>query len=170
MRILVSINFRKFLQLNLIFMETNSQIKEEKVRKCCVCDSKIYGRSDKVFCNTTCKNKYHSSLRKHNQSVSVQTINKLNRNYQILCLLLGEDVEKFEISKLELIKLGFQFSIVSGIEVNNYELKFSVYEFTFKIKTNQIVEVTRESNQSQISPYVYKRWTRTYCEKEKLLT
>ena len=150
-------------------MKEISLVEKEKVRKCCVCDSKIHGRSDKVFCNTTCKNKYHSSLRKHNQSVSVQTINKLNRNYQILCLLLGEDADTFEISKLELIKLGFQFSIVSGIEINKFEIKFSIYEFTFKVNKNQVIEVTRETKQSQISPYVYKRWSRTYNEKEKLL-
>ena len=150
-------------------METKPVSVEEKVRKCCVCDSKIYGRSDKVFCNLTCKNKYHSVLRTHNQSVSVQTIKKLNRNYQILCLLLGEDTDSFKVSKLELIKLGFQFGIVSGIETDNYEFKFSIYEFTCKFVGNQIIHCTRESKQSQISPYVYKRWSRTYAEKEKLI-
>lgn len=147
-------------------MKTKLFSEEKNVRKCCVCDTKIQGRSDKVFCNLTCKNKYHASLRKHNQSVSVQTINKLNRNYQILCLLLGDNADSFKISKLELIKLGFQFGIVSGIETENFVLKFNIYEFSCKFKENQIVEFTRESNQSQISPYVYKRWSQTYATKE----
>lgn len=142
-------------------METKPLQENLSVRKCCVCDSKLHGRSDKVFCNTSCKNKYHSSLRKHTKSVSVQTINKLNRNYQILCLLLGEDAERFSINKLELIRHGFHFEVVSGIESHKFGLKFSVYEFSFYLSKNQEVFVTRDTSQSPISPYVYKRWNRT---------
>lgn len=142
-------------------MVTNTIQENSCGRRCCVCDSRLHGRSDKVFCNNTCKNKYHSSLRKHTKSVSVQTINKLNRNYQILCLLLGEDSDKFSISKLELIRHGFQFEVVSGIESHKFGLKLSVYEFSFHVIKNQEIIVTRNTNQSEISPYVYKRWKRT---------
>lgn len=147
-------------------METKPIHKETVERSCCVCDSKLHGRSDKVFCNISCKNKYHTSLRKHNKSVSVQTINKLNKNYQILCLLLGEEMDSFSISKLELIRLGFQFGIISGIETNRFGIKFTVYEFSFYIKKNQEVCVSRNSSHSQISPYVYKRWSKVYKNKE----
>lgn len=135
---------------------------ENHVRTCCVCDSQLYGRSDKVFCNISCKNKYHGVLRKHNKSVSTQTINKLNKNYQILCYLLGENSDSFVISKLELIRLGFQFEILSGIESNKFGFKFSIYEFTYYVRKNKEIVVDRSSAHSEISPYVYKRWKNTY--------
>lgn len=134
-------------------------------RTCCVCDSKLYGRSDKVFCNYTCKNKYHAALRKHNKSVASQTIGKLNRNYQILCLLIGKKADKFRIHRLELMRYGFQFDVMSGVEVNKFGLKCQVYEFSWYMTQNQQIIVSRDQNQSQISPYVYKRWEMT-CNKK----
>lgn len=134
-------------------------------RTCCVCDSKLHGRSDKVFCNYTCKNKYHSALRKHNKSVSAQTISKLNRNYQILCLLIGKNSDRFRIHRLELMRHGFQFDVISGVEVNQYGMKCQVYEFSWHMTQNQQIVVSRDIRQSQISPYVYKRWEMTLNKK-----
>lgn len=145
-------------------METNPN--EE--RTCCVCQSKLLGRSDKVFCDVSCKNKYHGALRRQNKSVSSETIKKLNRNYQILCYLLGEDADSYIISKLELVRLGFQFGIISGIEHHRFGIKCQVYEFSFYFKKNGVVAVSREKKQSLIAPYVYRRWKRIYASKEAI--
>lgn len=132
-------------------------------RTCCVCSTKLHGRSDKVFCNISCKNKYHGAIRKHNKTVSAETIKKLNKNYQILCFLLGEEGESFTISRLELIRLGFQMEIVSGIELNLKGVKCKIYEFSFYFLKNSQVFVRRDNKQSNIAPYVYRRWKLSYC-------
>ena len=135
----------------------NTLLKKEE-RKCCVCDKRLFGRSDKVFCDIKCKNKYHSELRKHTQTASVTTTKILNKNYSILCVLLGEKSNKFMIKKLFLESKGFNFDIVSGLEKTNFGLKMKVYEFSWYFCKNDNIVVKRDDEASEISPFVYKRW------------
>lgn len=150
----------------------NKKNYEPEIRLCCVCDSPLFGRSDKVFCNIDCKNKYHSAIRKHNKTVSNETVKILNKNYQILCFLLGKDNSKFEVNKLELQRKGFNFEILSGIKQNTGFYKPSlilkIYEFELILSQSENVIVTRNNEQSIISPYVYKRWERFYKHNENI--
>lgn len=138
----------------------NQQSNEK--RTCCVCESKLHGRSDKVFCNIKCKNKYHSEIRQKTKTVSDETLKKLNRNYQILCFLQGEKGFDFEVSELEMIKLGFQFSIVSGYEKEPSGIKFQIYEFQYSKEKNGVLKISCIESQSDVSPFVYRRWKKVY--------
>ncbi len=141
---------------------------DKNLRLCCVCDSKLFGRSDKVFCDITCKNKYHFELRKHNNLVSNVTIKILNKNYQILCFLTGKNCNKFKVSKLDLQSKGFNFEIVSGFDQSKFGFKVKIYEFSLYISAHNEITVIRNSQQTDISPFVYKRWERFYKKNEIL--
>src|SRR5690606_21187362 len=104
---------------------------EHKVRLCVICDSKLFGRSDKVFCSTKCKNYYHAEIRKTNKTVSKETIKQLYKNYRILSELIGINCPKFQINKLVLQRKGFDFDSVSGIEVNKFGFKLKVFDFSW---------------------------------------
>lgn len=131
-------------------------------RICCVCEKQLFGRSDKVFCDITCKNKYHSSVRKHVKTVSKETLKILTKNYNILSYLKGKNANKFMIKKLELQRLGFDFEVISGIESNKYGLRMNVFEFSWYHTKDQNILVNRDSTQHPIAPYVYKRWELNY--------
>ncbi len=135
-------------------------------RKCCVCDKKLFGRSDKVFCDIHCKNKYHSELRKHSQTASATTTKILNKNYAILCVLLGQNCKKYKVKKLFLESKGFNFQTISGLEKTTYGQKMKIYEFSWYYSSEDNIVVLRDNEQSKISPYVYKRWEYHYKKLE----
>lgn len=129
-------------------------------RQCCVCDKNISGRSDKVFCDIHCKNKYHSDVRKHTRSAAAVNTKLLHKNYKILCLLLGDNHDRFVIKRLELKKLFFNFEAISGIASTRLGLKFDVYEFSWYYAKNDNIVILQDRGQSKISPFMYKRWQR----------
>lgn len=139
----------------------NSLFKKEE-RKCCVCDKKLFGRSDKVFCDVHCKNKYHAEMRKHTKTASAETTKILNKNYAILCVLLGENCKRFKVKKLHLETHGFNFQTISGLEKTTLGQKMKIYEFPWYYSKDDNIVVLRDSEQSAISPFVYKRWENQY--------
>jgi len=141
-------------------MCSTTNLTEEERRKCCVCDSKLHGRSDKVFCNYKCKNIAYAQHRKDSNAAGSEVIKKMHRNYYILSYLKGENCDKFCVNKKELMRLGFNFDVVSGYEWNKFGLKSHLFEFSFYPINNQNIMVYRNSDEKTISPYVYKRWER----------
>lgn len=54
------------------------------IKKCLACQEEIRGRSDKVFCDDTCRNYYHNERRKNKVPVLREIHKKLETNYRIL--------------------------------------------------------------------------------------
>jgi hypothetical protein len=130
---------------------------EKSVPLCVICDTKLFGRSDKRFCNIICKNKYHAELRKNNKSISSETIKISHNNYQILAALFGESCSKYKINKVVLQRKGFDFHSFTGMEVNKFGFKLKIFEFSwYHTKQNNIV-VYRNQTDTSISPFVFKR-------------
>src|SRR5690606_19540981 len=96
-------------------------------RLCCVCDKPLYGRSDKVFCDIHCKNKYNSEVRKHTKNATSVSTAIMHKNYQILCHLMVKKCTKYLISKKELQKRGFCFEVVSGVRITPYGIKYKLF-------------------------------------------
>lgn len=134
--------------------------KEAQVPLCVICDSKLFGRSDKRFCTLKCKNKYHAELRKNNRSVSRETLKVLFKNYQVLTSLCAENCSRYKISKLVLQRKGFDFETVSGIEYNKNGLKLKVFNFFWYPGKNNVIVVGLNTRESPVSPFVYKRLER----------
>ena len=139
-------------------MQPNSKLTPTK--QCCVCDKALYGRSDKVFCDIHCKNKYHSDVRKHTRQASAVNIKLLKKNYETLCMLLGDSCERLVIKKLALEEMGFRFDIISGMEKTSYGLKMNIFEFSWYYSSNNNIVVLQDGGQTRISPFMYKRWKR----------
>lgn len=157
-------------------MESTKPLTEEERRKCTVCDSKLHGRSDKVFCSVKCKNKAYAQHRKDANSAGAADVKKMQRNYYILSYLTGKHSDKFQVSTRELRRLGFHFDVISGIESNKYAclsgrqgFKFRLFEFSWYQVNNQCIQVYRNPGEQEISPYVYNRWERHLKHKENPL-
>lgn len=147
-------------------MDSTKQLPEEERRKCCVCNSKLHGRSDKVFCNYKCKNKAYAEHRKAANSAGLEDIKKMQRNYYILSYLKGENCDKYKISTRELRRLGFHFDVVTGVDFNKFGIKFRLFEYSWYQLNNQCIMVYRNPSEQAISPYIYNRWERHVKHKE----
>lgn len=129
-------------------------------QECTVCDSKLFGRSDKVFCTIKCKNKAYAKQRKEFEEEYHEVIRELRRNNYILNYLKGKNTEKFIINKKELRRLGFNFDIITGWEQNKYGIKLHLFNFSWYQINSQNIMVYCNPDEKPLSPYIYKRWLR----------
>lgn len=131
-------------------------------RTCIVCEKFLFGRSDKVFCDIKCKNKYHAELAKSQKTVAKETFKILAKNWTIISTLMGEGTTELRINKIELARHGFEFTTVSGLEVSANRSSFNVFEYTWYYKANNEIKITLNKEQAPISPFIFKRWRNRY--------
>ncbi len=129
-------------------------------RLCCVCDKPYYGRSDKIYCDDHCRNRYHAELRKHTKTAAQVKTKIMYKNYAILCLLMAGKQGKIVIKKRELQKQLFDFDVVTGVTNSPLGLKFELFEFSYYFSSNYNVVIQQDTSEHKFSPFVYKRWER----------
>ena len=81
--------------------------------ECIECGEKIIGRSDKKFCNDSCRNAYNNNQNKDSSNLMRNVNNKLRKNYRILSEINIEGKTKIAKSKLD--GLGFDFNYLTNI-------------------------------------------------------
>ncbi|MGM1430270.1 hypothetical protein ACS126_13505 [Sphingobacterium lactis] len=77
-------------------------------KRCIECTEPIYGRSDKKFCNDSCRNAYNNKLNSTNYNILRDINNHLRRNRRILQELLGEE-KMTKVKRHKLMKFGYSF-------------------------------------------------------------
>ena len=127
-------------------------------RRCLVCEKKLIGRSDKIFCDIHCKNYYHSEIRKSTRSFTNETIRFLKRNYVILEGFMTDKANKFSIHKTKLEREGFKFQYVTHFVENKNFTQFSLFNFDYCLGKNNRIVVRRKQQNATISPFLFKRW------------
>ena len=73
---------------------------------CLECGEPLYGRSDKKFCNSMCRNSWHAHLRSEGRQKRHSTLNLLAVNYGILQNLLR--IHKTSCPMDSLLDMGFR--------------------------------------------------------------
>lgn len=115
-------------------------------KDCPVCKKSFFGRSDKLFCSTECKNNFHNSQRRN--GIVNATNHLLYQNRLILQQLVHGQSEKEILERVVLERLGFKFDLFTGvIPSNSYPLVKKVYEFTLVEMPNGNVIVERQFEQ-----------------------
>jgi len=122
--------------------------KQQEIKYCTYCDTTIRGRSDKKFCNDSCRNSYHNEMNKEPFTI-VNTINrKLKRNRRILQLLLSEHKDVRELNREDLLNYGFNFRYFTHIFKDKSEKAFHYcYEFGYKILKGNKIVIVHETNE-----------------------
>ena len=102
------------------------------VRACRQCGKKIFGRSDKKFCNHACRNVWNNENRFHTKS-ALNLVNAiLKRNRNVLRNILPDSVKTIRIQKIQLEAQGFNFSyFTSACKRKNGQVFFFCYEFGY---------------------------------------
>jgi len=135
------------------------QQQEVLLRQCVMCNGHLIGRSDKRFCDITCKNKYHSEVRRSMKTIQSETLKILTKNFVILSGVMGESNNAAIIDKLALEKLGFKFNYVSDAESKGGIIHFGLFHFTYRFIHNKRVLITIDRERKTISPFIFKRWS-----------
>ena len=110
--------------------------------ECIECGEKIIGRSDKKFCNDSCRNAYNNNQNKDSSNLMRNVNNKLRKNYRILNEINIEGKTKITKSKLD--GLGFDFNYFTNIKVykNGSEYKF-IYDHGYKILEEDYILIVK---------------------------
>lgn len=113
-------------------------------RKCKMCPTFFSGRSDKLFCSTNCKSKYHIKLSKATNDATLKIDKILHRNRSILLEILGKNLTYKKVSRVLLDKKKFNMSYVTSYHINtqNKMVNF-VYDFSWMIFSDLEVVIKR---------------------------
>lgn len=136
---------------------TNENVTTDR-RECIMCSKKLVGRSDKVFCGISCKNRYHGQNRKAVKNYFTETLKVIRKNYLILSGMLAED-RSAKLSRTAIVRDGFESGYATGIRRNGKSLVCELFDLCFTVKNNNVV-FWRTSSQSPFSPYLFERWRR----------
>lgn len=103
------------------------------IKTCLSCGNKLSGRTDKKFCNNSCKNDYHNTIHPNGNGVEKMVSAAIRRNRKILQNLFDDGLCKLEKTDLE--HFGFSFKGLTGIEeMEKGMMKYFCYEFTISRK------------------------------------
>ncbi|NMM48451.1 hypothetical protein [Marinigracilibium pacificum] len=131
------------------FIETNY---------CKHCNKPLFGRSDKIFCDSNCKSAYHYQNSNHEQVMIKNLTSHVRNNRRILKTLCYQG--KAIVRKSVLDSMGFRFDNFSSIYVTGrgdvYYLCFN-YAFSPKVERGikKVVIVNRQEYMKEFDPWSF---------------
>lgn len=82
-------------------------------KNCKICKSLVFGREDKIFCSTRCKNLYHINLRQVTRKNSLTLDRHLHRNWSIILEILGSNSQKAIVPRILMAEKKFLFKYIT---------------------------------------------------------
>lgn len=111
--------------------------KEENNPRCLQCGSTIeYGRNDKVFCSTTCKNAYHNQQSHDARQIRSRIFHGLNDNRDILKRLLRAKLTTISISEAAI--MGFNPAFFTGLTRYRGRQIYHCFEYSYWLTSTHI--------------------------------
>lgn len=95
-------------------------------KKCLECGEPLIGRSDKKFCDDSCRSTFNNKLNIGDKNLVRNTNNRLKKNYKILCELNTKD--KTKVTKKALEDRLFDFKLMTSYITTQ---KGNVYHFCY---------------------------------------
>jgi len=105
---------------------------------CIECGYRIVGRTDKKFCNGTCRNAYHNEKNREELNSVRKTNRILGRNRKILMELKSEGIQRVHRKVLQ--ALGFSFKHFTAYEeFGNYGFCPVIYDEIYFVEEGGMV-------------------------------
>lgn len=118
------------------------KIPENEGRHCLECGEPLYGRPDKVFCNRSCKSRWHGHLIRHQNTAYNKTMSNLQRNYGILEHLYKLKTVNCPLD--ELTGMGFIPDCVTHrVEKKGKHLEYRCFDFVYNMSANKLFNLRR---------------------------
>ncbi len=112
-------------------------LKEQQQKFCQTCNRQIRGRSDKRFCNDSCRNSYHNQLNGSSNNYIRQINHLLQKNRRILAALIPNKAQKVKITQKTLLERGYSFQYYTHERVNK---RGRSYRFCYEYGYQQMGE------------------------------
>ena len=103
-------------------------ISETTLRTCQACGKTIRGRSDKKFCDDSCRNNFNNQLKAPENNFIRNINNRLRKNRRIMQQLLPAHEKLGRVNKDRLVQMGYQLSYFTHTFSNQ---KGDVYYFCY---------------------------------------
>lgn len=104
-------------------------------------DMMPYGRKDRKFCCTKCKDDYNNRQRRMSRLAKLRIINALERNYDILDKLLSQGITSVDFYELKV--LGYDPDFVTSSRRYKRYLECCCFDIKFLMSTHQICSMTK---------------------------
>lgn len=88
---------------------------KQELKTCLACDKPIKGRSDKKFCDDSCRNNYNNELKSISNNQIRNVNNALGKNRRILEEVLPEGKDMVKTTQEKLLQKGFLFKYVTHL-------------------------------------------------------
>jgi hypothetical protein len=117
----------------------------EKEKDCLFCQKKLIGRSDKKFCNDSCRSLYNHQKKERLDKIMCQSINKmLTHNRTILKSLYNRGGE---ISIDDLFINGFHSGFMTHKMISVKKDKFVfIYDYGYNMTKNGLVKIIHQED------------------------
>jgi hypothetical protein len=110
---------------------------------CPICNAKVLGRADKLFCGIACKNTFNYQQKASNQSATKDIDGYLHRNREILALLMGS-ASKITLEKIVLDRTGFKYPYHTSHYINKEgKTYWLVYDYAWMDFANGSVLIVK---------------------------
>lgn len=123
-------------------------------RECAFCGKELFGRTDKAYCNDTCRNNGNRKRRKKMAWEEPLFINQINtilkRNYNILTAQGLDQTGPKPVSRFKLMDEGFNFKYFTSqlkTRTGNY---YFIYDYGWKELEEAKVMVVHNPEQAAI--------------------
>ena len=108
---------------------------------CLECGDPIaYGRLDKKFCSSACKNRYHNRETHDRHSVRLRVVNILDRNYSILESLLAMKTTSIKLCDISL--MGFNKEFMTSCRKAGSHMECWCFDICYYCTATRICNVT----------------------------
>ncbi len=117
---------------------------EEGPRHCLCCGARIsYGRKDKKFCNSGCKDEYHNRGKTHKLAAKNKFEHAMERNYRILNDLIKLDIRQVPLA--DMLAMGFNPNYVTSYSRNAGAVNLACYDISFRQSETRVFNIRRIS-------------------------
>ena len=114
---------------------------------CLNCNHKIHGRTDKKFCNDSCRNIYHNKNHQIQNNLVRNIKAILQRNRKLLSEALG-DKSTCTVHRAELVSKGFYFEFITHIHTNKKgSVTHFCYDYSYKSITESSIQISKHKKQ-----------------------
>lgn len=128
-----------------------------QISRCLECGTSIsYGRKDKKFCCEECKNRHHNSLARMSKAAKKKVMAILERNYDVLDMLVREGVKAVWLS--DLIEQGFNPGYSTFYRKTGRKDRYHCFDISYFMTPNRVSCITKIQNLSLTLPPVHNEY------------
>lgn len=121
------------------------EISDVEKSRCLECGEEIdYGRLNKKFCCSRCKNNFNNRRVQHSRAVKARVQNALEKNYTILDRLIKKGITSLSLAELK--DYGFNMDYFTSYSKIHRHDAFSCFDIRFVVMSSSVISIRRPSD------------------------